>query len=107
MLQLIQELSANGANLVWEYGLLDPQNKVPRKKPSARDTITLVFFDGKEKVEIFSCFRSVKADFIRTKYQQMAYINRLKEENSGTLEDLHLVRPIRSIKFEKNVDEFL
>lgn len=38
--QLIQELSSNGANLVWEYGLLDPQNKLPRKKPSAKDSIT-------------------------------------------------------------------
>jgi hypothetical protein len=33
----------------------------------------------------------VKADFIRTKYQQMAYINRLKDETNGTFEDLHLV----------------
>ncbi|CAF0889094.1 unnamed protein product [Adineta ricciae] len=71
-LNLIQELSSNGANLVWEYGLLDPQNKLPRKKPSAKDSLP------------------VKADFIRTKYQQMAYINRLKEENNGTFEDLHL-----------------
>lgn len=35
---------------------------------------------------------SVKADFIRTKYQQMAYINRLKDETHGTFEDLHLVK---------------
>ena len=34
----------------------------------------------------------VKADFIRTKYQQMAYINRLKDETNGTFEDLHLVK---------------
>ena len=33
----------------------------------------------------------VKADFIRTKYQQMAYVNRLKDETSGTFEDLNLV----------------
>jgi hypothetical protein len=33
----------------------------------------------------------VKADFIRTKYQQMAYINRLKDETNGIFEDLHLV----------------
>ncbi|CAF0778060.1 unnamed protein product [Adineta steineri] len=71
-LNLIYELSSNGANLVWEYGLLDPQNKVPRKKPSAKDSLP------------------VKADFIRTKYQQMAYINRLKDETNGTFEDLHL-----------------
>ncbi|CAF2886029.1 unnamed protein product [Rotaria sp. Silwood2] len=71
-LNLIHELSSNGANLVWEYGLLDPQNKVPRKKPSAKDALP------------------IKADFIRTKYQQMAYINRLKDETNGTFEDLHL-----------------
>jgi hypothetical protein len=37
--KLIHELSSNGANLVWEYGLLDPQNKLPRKKPSAKDAL--------------------------------------------------------------------
>ncbi|CAF2109110.1 unnamed protein product [Rotaria magnacalcarata] len=71
-LNLIYEVSSNGANLVWEYGLLDPQNKVPRKKPSAKDALP------------------VKADFIRTKYQQMAYINRVKDETNGIFEDLHL-----------------
>jgi len=42
---LVQELSSNGANLVWEYGLLDPQNKVPRKKPSAKDPLPFVDFE--------------------------------------------------------------
>ena len=34
----------------------------------------------------------VKADFIRAKYQQMAYINRLKDETNESLEDLNLVK---------------
>jgi hypothetical protein len=39
------------------------------------------------------CFSfRLKADFIRTKYQQMAYINRLKDETNGPFEDLHLVK---------------
>jgi hypothetical protein len=40
---------------------------------------------------IFIYLSRVKADFIRTKYQQMAYINRLKDETNGIFEDLHLV----------------
>jgi len=89
--QLVQELSSNGANLVWEYGLLDPQNKVPRKKPSAKDPLPFVDFELTEWMNVFVFSRRVKADFIRTKYQQMAYINRLKEETNGVFEDLHLV----------------
>jgi len=42
-------------------------------------------------MNVFVFSRRVKADFIRTKYQQMAYINRLKEETNGVFEDLHLV----------------
>ncbi|CAF4858566.1 unnamed protein product, partial [Rotaria magnacalcarata] len=73
-LNLINELNSNGANFIWEYSLRDPQNKFPRKKPSAKDPL------------------STKADFIRTKYQQMAYINRLKDETRETFEDLNLVK---------------
>ncbi len=36
-------------------------------------------------------FSRIKAEFIRAKYQQMAYINRLKDETNSTLEDLNLV----------------
>ncbi|CAF3354043.1 unnamed protein product [Rotaria sp. Silwood1] len=71
-LNLINELSSNGANLIWEYSLRDPQNKFPKKKPSAKDPLP------------------IKAEFIRTKYQQMAYINRLKDETNETFEDLNL-----------------
>lgn len=89
--QLIYELTSNGANLIWEYSLRDPQNKLPKKKPSAKDSLpyeieTKFFFN-----EFSSFFNRVKAEFIRAKYQQMAYINRLKDETNGTLEDLNLV----------------
>jgi len=40
---------------------------------------------------IFYSIDRVKAEFIRAKYQQMAYINRLKDETNSTLEDLNLV----------------
>ncbi|CAF0741104.1 unnamed protein product [Didymodactylos carnosus] len=82
-LNLIQELNQNGANLVWEYNLLDPQNKVLRKKPNAKDSLP------------------IKADFIRAKYQQLAYINRLKDETSLTFEDLH--QQLHSIARTDNV----
>ncbi|CAF2883540.1 unnamed protein product [Rotaria sp. Silwood2] len=71
-LNLLNELSTNGANLIWEYSLRDPQNKFPKKKPSAKDPLP------------------IKAEFIRAKYQQMAYINRLKDETNETYEDLNL-----------------
>ncbi|CAF0909381.1 unnamed protein product [Adineta steineri] len=71
-LNLINELSLHGANLIWEYSLRDPQNRLPRKKPTARDALP------------------IKAEFIRAKYQQLAYINRLKDENNGTYEDINL-----------------
>ncbi|CAF1039523.1 unnamed protein product [Adineta steineri] len=38
-LNLINELSLHGANLIWEYSLRDPQNRLPRKKPTARDAL--------------------------------------------------------------------
>ncbi|UJR26239.1 hypothetical protein I4U23_007580 [Adineta vaga] len=71
-LNLIKELSLHGANLIWEYSLRDPQNRLPKKKPTSNDVFP------------------IKVDFIRTKYQQMAYINRSKDETTGTLEDLNL-----------------
>ncbi|CAF0815215.1 unnamed protein product [Adineta ricciae] len=71
-LNLINELSSHGANLIWEYSLRDPHNKLPRKKPTANDAFP------------------IKADFIRAKYQQMAYVNRSKDETNGTLEDINL-----------------
>jgi hypothetical protein len=37
----------------------------------------------------------VKAEFIRAKYQQMAYINRLKDETNGTFEDINLVKLLK------------
>lgn len=42
-------------------------------------------------LNILVIFDRVKAEFIRMKYQQMAYINRLKDDTNGTLEDLNLV----------------
>lgn len=52
---------------------------------------TSTFFPG----IISSFFNRVKAEFIRMKYQQMAYINRLKDDTNGTLEDLNLVIEIQ------------
>lgn len=40
-------------------------------------------------------FFRMKAEFIRAKYQQMTYINRLKDETNETLDDLNLVKTNR------------
>ncbi len=45
----------------------------------------------KEFLIFFSIYR-VKAEFIRAKYQQMAYINRFKDETNEKFEDLNLVK---------------
>ncbi len=49
----------------------------------------------------------IKAEFIRAKYQQMAYINRLKDETNGTFEDLNLVKIKEFILILIKIDYFL
>lgn len=72
-LAMVRELHANGANSIWEHSLLDPTGfaatisnaiKITKKKPSMKDPLY-----------------PNKADFIRSKYQALAFINRSCEDS--------------------------
>lgn len=40
---MVQTLSDNGANSIWEHSLLDPSNsKISRRKPQSKDPLQLV-----------------------------------------------------------------
>lgn len=40
---MVQTLSDNGANSIWEHSLLDPSNsKISRRKPQPKDPLQLV-----------------------------------------------------------------
>ncbi|KAI1293570.1 ARF GTPase-activating protein GIT2 [Halotydeus destructor] len=78
-LSMVRELQATGANSIWEHSLLDPTGfaaithvmKISKKKPSYKDAV-----------------HPTKADFIRTKYEMLAFINR-SSEDSDLSDQLH------------------
>ncbi|XP_067932077.1 ARF GTPase-activating protein GIT2-like isoform X2 [Watersipora subatra] len=72
LLAYVRQLASSGANGIWEYSLVDPSlNKSCRRKPSHRDPL-----------------HPTKADFIRAKYQFLAFTKKYKDEDSGTITDL-------------------
>ncbi|CAC5356185.1 GIT2 [Mytilus coruscus] len=63
LLSMVQHLANHGANSIWEHSLLDPsQSKHGKKKPGPRDQV-----------------HPVKAEFIRSKYQFLQFINKQKD----------------------------
>ncbi|XP_014674693.1 PREDICTED: ARF GTPase-activating protein GIT2-like isoform X1 [Priapulus caudatus] len=87
MLAMVHTLVNNGANSVWEHNLLDPaQGKSGRRKPLPKDPV-----------------HPTKADFIRAKYQVLAFVHRLKDDDSGAaLDDINrqLHASVRTEKLE-------
>uniref|UniRef100_A0A8C0BWN3 GIT ArfGAP 2 n=1 Tax=Buteo japonicus TaxID=224669 RepID=A0A8C0BWN3_9AVES len=74
LLQMVETLYSNGANSIWEHSLLDPASVMSgRRKASPQDKV-----------------HPNKAEFIRAKYQMLAFVHRLpcREDDSVTAKDL-------------------
>uniref|UniRef100_A0A8C5DJJ4 ARF GTPase-activating protein GIT2-like n=1 Tax=Gouania willdenowi TaxID=441366 RepID=A0A8C5DJJ4_GOUWI len=73
-LQMIQTLYGNGANSIWEHSLLDPSTSV----------------SGKRKANPQDRVHPNKTEFIKAKYQMLAYVHRMpcREDDSVTAKDL-------------------
>lgn len=71
-LAMVHQLASSGANNIWEYSLLDPTiSKNVRRKPMPRDPL-----------------HPAKADFIRAKYQFLAFTKKFRDDELGTVTDL-------------------
>ncbi|XP_060901808.1 ARF GTPase-activating protein GIT1 isoform X4 [Labrus mixtus] len=74
LLQMVQTLASNGANSIWEHSLLDPaQVQSGRRKPNPQDKV-----------------HPTKSEFIRAKYQMLAFVHKLpcREDDGVTTRDL-------------------
>uniref|UniRef100_A0A096LWN1 GIT ArfGAP 1 n=1 Tax=Poecilia formosa TaxID=48698 RepID=A0A096LWN1_POEFO len=73
-LQMVQTLASNGANSIWEHSLLDPaQVQSGRRKPNPQDKV-----------------HTAKSEFIRAKYQMLAFVHKLpcRDDDGVTTKDL-------------------
>ncbi|XP_053743236.1 ARF GTPase-activating protein GIT2-like isoform X1 [Synchiropus splendidus] len=73
-LQMVQTLYGNGANSIWEHSLLDPSSSVSvKRKANPQDRV-----------------HPNKTEFIKAKYQMLAYVHRMpcREDDSVTAKDL-------------------
>lgn len=69
---MVYLLAANGANNIWEHTMLDPsQNRHGRRKPGPRDPL-----------------HPNKSDFIRAKYQFLSFVNKQKDSDASSLDDV-------------------
>ncbi|XP_007566816.1 ARF GTPase-activating protein GIT1 isoform X1 [Poecilia latipinna] len=74
LLQMVQTLASNGANSIWEHSLLDPaQVQSGRRKPNPQDKV-----------------HTAKSEFIRAKYQMLAFVHKLpcRDDDGVTTKDL-------------------
>ncbi|XP_036133091.1 ARF GTPase-activating protein GIT2 isoform X6 [Molossus molossus] len=74
LLQMVETLCNNGANSIWEHSLLDPASIMSgRRKANPQDKV-----------------HPNKAEFIRAKYQMLAFVHRLpcRDDDSVTAKDL-------------------
>ncbi|KAM5187708.1 ARF GTPase-activating protein GIT2 isoform 7-T7 [Callospermophilus lateralis] len=74
LLQMVETLYNNGANSIWEHSLLDPASITSgRRKANPQDKV-----------------HPNKAEFIRAKYQMLAFVHRLpcRDDDSVTAKDL-------------------
>ncbi|TSM28169.1 ARF GTPase-activating protein GIT2 [Bagarius yarrelli] len=73
-LQMVQSLYNNGANSIWEHSLLDPSS----------------IMSGKRKANPQDRVHPNKTEFIKAKYQMLAFVHRMpcREDDSVTAKDL-------------------
>ncbi|XP_072290175.1 ARF GTPase-activating protein GIT2a isoform X2 [Eucyclogobius newberryi] len=73
-LQMVQTLYSNGANSIWEHSLLDPTSVM----------------SGKRKANPQDKLLPNKSEFIKAKYQMLAFVHRMpcREDDSNTAKDL-------------------
>ncbi|KAM8761246.1 ARF GTPase-activating protein GIT2a isoform X3 [Acanthopagrus latus] len=73
-LQMVQTLYSNGANSIWEHSLLDPASVM----------------SGKRKANPQDKLHPNKSEFIKAKYQMLAFVHRMpcREDDSLTAKDL-------------------
>ncbi|KAM8852896.1 LOW QUALITY PROTEIN: ARF GTPase-activating protein GIT1 [Synchiropus picturatus] len=74
LLQMVQTLAGSGANSIWEHSLLDPaQVQSGRRKPNPQDKV-----------------HPTKSEFIRAKYQMLAFVHKLpcRDDDGVTTKDL-------------------
>lgn len=73
-LQMVQTLYGNGANSIWEHSLLDPASVM----------------SGKRKANPQDKLHPSKSEFIKAKYQMLAFVHRMpcREDDSSTAKDL-------------------
>ncbi|XP_046562539.1 ARF GTPase-activating protein GIT2-like [Haliotis rubra] len=69
---MVYQLAKQGANNIWEHALLDPsQNKHGRRKPNPREPL-----------------HPNKSDFIRAKYQFLSFVNKHKDSDISSIDDV-------------------
>uniref|UniRef100_A0A452HP21 Arf-GAP domain-containing protein n=1 Tax=Gopherus agassizii TaxID=38772 RepID=A0A452HP21_9SAUR len=74
LLQMVNTLASNGANSIWEHSLLDPaQVQSGRRKANPQDKV-----------------HPTKSEFIRAKYQMLAFVHKLpcRDDDGVTAKDL-------------------
>ncbi|XP_041793992.1 ARF GTPase-activating protein GIT2a isoform X4 [Chelmon rostratus] len=73
-LQMVQTLYSNGSNSIWEHSLLDPASVM----------------SGKRKANPQDKLHPNKSEFIKAKYQMLAFVHRMpcREDDSSTAKDL-------------------
>ncbi|XP_054613809.1 ARF GTPase-activating protein GIT2b isoform X3 [Dunckerocampus dactyliophorus] len=76
--QMVQTLYGNGANSIWEHSLLDPSS-------SSSSSVS-----GKRKANPQDRVHPNKTEFIKAKYQMLAFVHRMpcREDDSVTAKDL-------------------
>uniref|UniRef100_A0A3P9PDV9 G protein-coupled receptor kinase interacting ArfGAP 2b n=1 Tax=Poecilia reticulata TaxID=8081 RepID=A0A3P9PDV9_POERE len=72
-LQMVQTLYGNGANSIWEHSLLDPSSST----------------SGKRKANPQDRVHPNKTEFIKAKYQMLAYVHRMPCRDDDSVTQLH------------------